>query len=332
MKQTDVYGNYSSSTSKSGLLNSAKLTAAQITKYLGVPTQVEVCVDGNEVDKFVHQFNPTVCIIEAIWVTPAKFTELVKLHPTVQFVVLIHSSIAFLSNEGNAILNIRLYEGMKNVTVAFNSLTTSYQFTELRIGNTYLPNIFSDVSIMAMAKPEYVSGNIINVGCFGAIRPFKNMLIQAMAAIVLAKKLNAPLNFHINSTRPEQGGEPTLKNIRSLFIGYDNYNLIEHDWEDRDIFLTLIRSMDIGMQVSFSETFNVIAADFVLENVPIVVSDQIDWMPLDQQVSIYDIDSMVTAMIHDLGHTHRVVKKNVKSLTKYNTSALGVWNSYLKTI
>jgi hypothetical protein len=43
--------------------------------------------------------------------------------------------------------------------------------------------------------------------------------------------------------------------------------------------------MDIGMQVSFSESFNIVTADFVTAKIPIVASDDIYWMPWFLKVS-----------------------------------------------
>ena len=37
--------------------------------------------------------------------------------------------------------------------------------------------------------------------------------------------------------------------------------------------------MDVGMQCSMSESFNIVSADFVKMGVPIVVSNDIEWMP-----------------------------------------------------
>jgi len=331
LKQTDVYGSYSSNTSKSGLLNSARLTASQITKYLSIPTQVDVLVDGNEVDKYIHNYSPTIVIIEALWVTPDKLTELVKLYPKIIFVVLLHSKVAFLSNEGIAIEWVKEYVQIKNVFVGFNSLDAYADFYEIGIFGIFLPNIFQDVYLLTNQKPPYIAGNPLDIGCFGAIRPFKNQLLQAMAALVLAKQLNATLNFHINSTRPEQGGDSTLKNIRALFDGLPTAKLIEHEWEERVDFLTLVQSMDVCLQVSFSETFNIVAADCVLENIPCVVSSQVDWIPVNQQASVYNINDIANKMLHALRNNPSVIKQNVKALTKFNTNSLGIWNKFLKT-
>lgn len=67
LKKNLIYGSQTSVIAKSGLLNSARITASQLEKHLGVKTEIEVCVDGNEVDKFLHKHKPKICIIEAIW-------------------------------------------------------------------------------------------------------------------------------------------------------------------------------------------------------------------------------------------------------------------------
>lgn len=329
LKQSDVYGNYSSTTSKSGLLNSARITAHELNRHFKTNAKVEVCKDGNEVDKFVFQFKPDYCIIEAIWVTPAKFKELVRLHPKVHFIVLIHSNIPFLSYEGVAIEWVKEYVKIHHVHVGFNSLSAYSEFISVDVvppqKTDYLPNIYYDVKIKD-GQDQFKK--TIEIGCFGAIRPMKNQLIQAFAAISFAKRMKKKLNFHINATRPEQGGQSVLKNLRALFKDTEN-NLIEHEWQDREVFLWVISKMDIGMQVSFSETFNVVSADFVLENVPIIVSSQIDWMPQDQQADMYSVTDMVNKLMYAYGHKTLVAHKNVFALDAYNRVALQAWKAFL---
>ena len=43
-------------------------------------------------------------------------------------------------------------------------------------------------------------------------------------------------------------------------------------------FTNLISTMDISMQVSFNETYNIVSADAVNNLVPVVVSDEIKWV------------------------------------------------------
>src|SRR5256885_8857503 len=44
-------------------------------------------------------------------------------------------------------------------------------------------------------------------------------------------------------------------------------------------FRRLVRAMDIVLQPSYTETFNMVTADAVAEGVPVVVADSIEWVP-----------------------------------------------------
>ena len=74
-------------------------------------------------------------------------------------------------------------------------------------------------------------------------------------------------------------GEPVLHNLRGFFQQlYDQgHEMISHDWCPRDEFLEICAQMDIGMQVSFSETFNIVGADLISQGVPMVVSSEVPW-------------------------------------------------------
>jgi hypothetical protein len=136
----------------------------------------------------------------------------------------------------------------------------------------YMPNYYP-VNQSTAHRP--IPQDVINISCFGAIRPLKNHLSQAIAAIHLAEVCERQLRFHINSTRTEGRGEPILKNIRALFAN-SKHTLVEHPWMPHEDFLKLISTeIDIGMQVSFTETFNIVAADHVSNNVPIVASNEV---------------------------------------------------------
>jgi hypothetical protein len=103
-------------------------------------------------------------------------------------------------------------------------------------------------------------------------------MVQAVAAIRFANERGVKLNFHINATRIEGGASPVLKNLRALFEAHAPHALVEHPWLDREPFLKLVSEMDIGMAVSFSETFNITIADFVQMDIPIVASPEVFWV------------------------------------------------------
>lgn len=132
----------------------------------------------------------------------------------------------------------------------------------------------------------------------------------------------------MNTSRVEQSGEGVLKNIRALFEN-NKHELIEHGWKERSDFLHTVSHMDIGLQVSLSESFNIISADFVHENVPIVVGTTIDWMPDSQKVNPENLEDIVAAMEDSLDNRISVVRKSIKALKKYNENALDTWGSAL---
>lgn len=261
-------------TLSSGLFNSANFVVEMLNKNYIEAKLVEV-VDNNDIDKVVSEYKPDVVIIEALWVVPEKFDILKKLHPHVHFIVRIHSEIPFLANEGIAIKWMKDYI-KKGVYLAFNSFRTKRDIEHLLDTKVfYMPNYYPIKESLKVPIDKHK--DILDIACFGAIRPLKNQLIQAGAAIKCANELHKTLRFHINTERIEQTGNTVLENIRDLFKD-SNHKLIEHRWLNHKDFIHLIKQMDIGMQVSFSETYNIVAADFVNNNIPIVTSDEIEFI------------------------------------------------------
>ena len=280
LKQRSVYNDGEYSSLSSGLYNSARFVADMLAEQ-GFTVNLKQVVDANSIDRYVTLYRPDTVVIEALWVVPDKFKELVKLHPTVKWIVRLHSNIVFLANEGMAIGWIREYDTIDNVHIAVNSKDAE-EVLELFLIKPliYFPNYYP------------TEQKTINVGCFGSIRPLKNQLIQAIAAIEYANQEDVILQFHINATRNEQKGENVLKNIRALFKD-TKHLLIEHDWLDHEEFISLVKYMDVGLQVSLSETYNIVAADFVSNFIPIVTSNEIDFIIPECQASTQDVNDIV---------------------------------------
>lgn len=261
----------------SGLFNSANFVAEMLNNN-GVTAKVVDVVDGNSIDRELFINKPKYAIIEAIWVTKDKIDELIRLHPGTRFIVRVHSEIPFLAVEGTSIEWLFKYFEHNFIEVAFNSKETAKDFERVGVDKdkiSYLPNYYP---VSLNRRSREFEGNIVNVGCFGAIRQLKNQLLQAFAAIAFADKNNYRLNFHINTERIESGGNPVLKNLRSLFLANPRHKLIEHPWLKHDEFIDLVKTMDIGLQVSFTETFNIVAADFVNCNIPFIGSSEIPFL------------------------------------------------------
>lgn len=294
----------------------------------GVTAKLVDVVDNNAIDREVTWYNPTHVIIEALWVTPEKFKVLQKLHPKVKWIVRLHSEIPFLANEGIAMEWIYGYLKYKNVRLASNSLKSVEELSKLlNVPVIYLPNYYP---ITNASTPDN-KRNVINIGCFGAIRPLKNQLIQAVAAIEFGNSLGKSIHFHINGNRIEGKGDPILKNIENLFANNPKHKLVKHEWMTHADFIRVIRKMNVGMQVSYSETFNIVAADFVNSNIPVVVSPEIfwvaDWYKADPN-SVNDIVSKLQFVWKSKGlGLHKLNKLKLKS---YDAASRDAWLEYLK--
>ena len=308
----------------SGLLNSAQFVVRMLVEQ-GVEAKLVQVVDNNDIDREVTAYRPDVVVIEALWVVPEKFKILKALHSRVQWVVRIHSEIPFLAQEGVAIKWIREYSAQSRVFVAFNSKRTLRDFERLTwlYGKfLYLPNHFpTKHHINELSRCE--DDEVLRVGCFGAIRPLKNQLMQAMAAMAFAESKNMVLRFHMNTARVERG-EDVLKNIRALFH-HTPHELVEHKWLTHREFLELLSTMDTSMCVSFSESFCIVAADSVVVGVPLVCSSVVPWSAKLSQADPNDMDGIVQTLGRVLKHRCATNLFNLIGLKKYDKESVRVW-------
>ena len=293
-KSKNNYGIATPNTLSTGLFNSAQHIVLALEDVPGITINLVSVVDNNSIDREVMLYKPDIVIIEALWVVPEKFEVLKALHPTVKWVIRIHSEVPFLSFEGIAFNWIRRYLTEQNIYVALNSNDTFRDFNCLFYNHKnlilYLPNYFQLPDYRPRVKRDY--GEEVHIGCFGAIRGLKNQLVQALSAIEYADRNGVKLFYHINTGRTEGfGSENILRNIREVFAYRTEHSLVEHGWLSNDDFqLLLTDEIDISLQVSFSETFNLVAADSIACGVPIVVSEEIEWAA--EQSKVHDACTM----------------------------------------
>jgi len=302
----------------SGLHNSIEFLVEMLNDEGILAKHVEV-VDNNDIDREVYLFKPTVVVIEALWVIPEKFEILKALHPKVVWIVRIHSDCPFF--EGITVDWLYRCAAQDRVYIATNSIRVFDDFKKkLESKILFLPNYYPLGEPRQGHEPEE---QIVNIGCFGAIRPLKNQLNQAIAAIKYADKTGRYLKFYVNASRCESGGEEVLKNLRSLFRN-SPHNLVECHWYEHRHFLKIMAKMDISMSVSFSETFCIVAADAVNCGVPIVVSEEVPWATGMSECSPNDVDDIVDTM-GKIENSWLARKLNRRNIANYNENSKRKW-------
>ena len=313
-----------------GLYNSAKFMDDMLSKS-GVDSKLVVCTDNNDIDREVTLYKPTHVIIEALWVTPTKFVILQKLHPKVKWIIRLHSEMPFMAGEGIAMSWINSYLTYDNVIVACNAPRMLYDVSTIVAEKNnkliYLPNYYPQEYNKKIFDDK---SEFVDVGCFGAIRPLKNHLSQAVAALDFAKRINKKLRFHVNAGRIEMNGGPAIHNLKHLFehLHYSGHNLINHTWCPREDFLKICAQMDVGMQCNFSETFNIVGADLVSQGVPFVGSKEIPWSADRFNADPTNTKNMADKLelAYKWPRLNNMVNTNL--LTRYTNKTRKIWLNY----
>ena len=328
-KRSENYGIHNSS----GLLNSVKFVSDAL-QHIGVDSKYVLVEDGNGIDKEVYFNKPEVVILEAYWALPSKVEELSKKYSKINWIVRSHSNMPFFVCEKMAIDWSFKYLAIKNVYVAANN--KELYSSLLLLGHhkskniLYLPNYYpvSDYDFIGRFKNK----EVINIGCFGALRLLKNHINQALGALQFGHDRKMKIRFHINAQTLNGGDSTILHNLRELFsnIGQD-HELVEHEWLEHECFKHLIKEhIDVGLQVSYSETFNIVAADFVDMLRPTVVSEEVSWMDSKFHAnpnSVEDINAKIKKVLDP--RCIPVIKENKKRLKDFSTKSLDIWRDTL---
>lgn len=326
----------------SGLANSARFVHAMLVGE-HVESEIVQVIDNNDIDREVSKFKPTHVIIEAFWVVPEKFDVLQMLHPNVTWIIRAHSDIPFLANEGIAMDWLLKYAEHEKVIIGSNSEFSVRDFRTILAAAhpdwdqhkvvykvPYLPNFYPFKFHRKHTKKD---DGVLDIACFGAVRPLKNHLIQAVAAIEYASMVGKYLRFHINGDRAEQGGHNNVKNLRDLFAALPNAELVEEPWMTHADFLDLLSRMDIGMQVTFTETFNIVSADMAVCELPIVVSEEVKWAHRSCKTACTSSEEIVDKLLKITDWRFRAIIKylNLKGLRNFSNQSRRIWLDYFCT-
>lgn len=277
--------------------------------------------------------NPSVShvVIEAPWIKTDRLTAMVTKFPAVHFLVRCHSQIGFLQVEAGAVALLReqlvLQEDVPNLTMSANSKKlTEFIHDVYKSRCLYLPNLY-DAERVRTKRAEAHDHRELRIGSFGALRLLKNHATAAAAALTIARERNANLKFWLSVNR-EEHGKGVLQAIRNMYSGLPWATLVESPWEPWANFRQTVAHMDLCLQGSFTETFNIVSADAAAEGVPSVVSPAIEWCPDTWKADPDTIEEMshVGSMLLS---SHTAVAAGQKALSAFCKEATACWLNYL---
>lgn len=331
------YRNFQAENSKKynhvGLGNSG-LHTTKVLRKNNIRTDLHGVWKPEQVDNILSE-NPSIthCILEAFWVGIEPLHQLLVKYPNVYFIVRGHSTMNFLVVEPGAITLMRqmltLQDNVLNLTVSSNSMKL-VDFIEKTYHShcLYLPNLYD---MERVYKKRYDSHNkkVLKIGSFGALRLFKGILSNLSGAMLIAEQLHTDLEFYVNVNREENSGAKSiLQSLHNTIDGIPGMKLVEVPWADWSSFRKIIRTMDLSLHCSFSETFCITAADAVAEGTPTVGSSAIEWLPefaCADPDTPEDIASVGIHMLHDPIANEKVHH----ALRNYLDNGAKIWTDYL---
>ena len=189
-----------------------------------------------------------------------------------------------------------------------------------------LPNYYPMEDVYPL-RP-YPDDGVFNVACFGATRPMKNVLSQAAAAIAYADLNFLHLRFHVTAGRIELYGQSVWKNLVAMFNSlYPRHELVIHHWSGREEFLALCRQMDISLQVSFTESFNLVTADALTSGTPVLTSSEVPFLyPVFADPT--SVEDIVNQMDFVMANRVELQKAHLQFLETYNNESRTLWNLF----
>lgn len=118
-----------------------------------------------------------------------------------------------------------------------------------------------------------------------------------------------------------------LRAITEMTKDIDGFKLVAHKWETWDKFIKLVASMDLLVQPSFTESFNLTVADGISVGVPSVVSPVIHWAPAGWKADPDNAVEVAEVGVELLNSSQGY--RGYNALTKHNERGLQKWTEFL---
>jgi hypothetical protein len=326
-----AYRNFAASQNISHIgLGVGALNTSKVLRAHGVEAEVWPIVNAADLRARLDASISHV-VVSAPWIPSLEWQRITIDHPNIIFAVNCHSNVGFLQADSNGVRLVReameIERGAWNLHVAGNSRKfCQWVNSAYDAPCQYLPNLYFIDGRQPPRRPLW-QGGTLRIGAFGATRPLKNLMSAAGAAIDIAGRLRADLELWLSAGRAEGGGG-IFDAVRAMINGLPHVRLVENGWQSWPKFRGTVRHMHLLLQPSYTESFNMVTADGVVEGVASVVSEAIDWAPRHWKVSsdhVVDIARVGRLLLSD----PHAAGDGFAALEAHNADGLRSWLSYL---
>jgi hypothetical protein len=333
-----AYKNFSNDCNVShiGLGVTAAYTAKTLNHH-GIYTQAKPVFGADDLSVFIQSQESTPrpvthVVIMAGWVATVSLAAMVRQFPHITFALNCHSNAGFLQAEPNAVKLEREAIDLETGLPNFHACSNNKRFSEglmKMYGRPvqFLPNLYFLHGQEPIHRPKY-NGGTLRLGMFGSLRVYKNFSTAVAAGIAVAHQLKVPTEIWINRGRNDGDTNPVYQTALAWTRGLPNVQLKEYHWASWPDFKRMVSSMNLLFQPSYTETFNNVTADGVVEGVPSVVSNVIEWCPKSWMANPDDLGEVAGTAIRLL-NDHDAAQDGYNHLREYVKHGLGIWKSFL---
>jgi hypothetical protein len=313
-------------------LGVSALNTCKVLRRAGMVVDVWPVLSAQDLRDRLKRDPATHVVISAPWMPSAETQALVLASSSTRFAVNCHSNVGFLQADTNGVRLVREAMEVEMAAHNFHLGGNSMRFCNwIRSAYTrpcmYLPNLYYLEAGSLPYRPLF-NGGTLRIGAFGATRPLKNLMSAAGAALEIAHRYKASLEFWLSAGRTEGGGDVILRSVHAMLDGLPNVKVIENGWQCWPKFRQSVAHMHLLLQPSYTESFNMVTADGVAEGVPSVVSEAIDWAPDHWKAMMDDVLDIARVGRYLLTDPH-APQDGLEALTSHNTEGLRAWQSFL---
>ncbi len=313
-------------------LGVSALNTSKVLSRRGIDVEVWPVNKASDLASRLKDRPATHVVISAPWMPSTDIQTLLTSFPSTRFAVNCHSNVGFLQADSNGVKLVREGMDIEMGSTRFHVAGNSMKFCQwikaaYNAPCTYLPNLYYLESAPPL-RPLYSSGTL-RIGSFGAIRPLKNFMSSAGAALAIARSLKANLELWVSTGRTEGGGDTVIRSVHAMLDGTPGVKLVQAGWQSWPGFRRTAGSMHLLLQPSYTESFNMVTADGVAEGVPSVVSEAIDWAPdhwKAQTDDVLDIARVGRSLLND----SHAVADGYAALTAHNQQGTASWLQFLQ--
>jgi hypothetical protein len=319
-------------------LNIAGHTTATALKKHGIDANVFPVKNNvdlvNLIDKYKEKTGLplTHVVIYAPWITVYDLKALLEHFNYIRCLILSHSNVGFLQADHLGVELLRHYIDLTQVYPNLQVGGNSYKFVKwlnnaFDVEGILLPNLYPLAKGTKM-KPAWDDISPIKIGIFGSPRPQKNFMSAVGAAILIQRKLGVDVEIHMNAD-VEDVNNPVTVAIAQMLEGLDHIKLVIHTWADWLDFIQIVGDMDLLLQPSYTESFNMVTADGISVGVPSVASSAIYWAPPCWKAEVDDCNDIAETGIRLLSSS-KLRREGLSALKIYNDKSLSHWLEFLK--